>query len=134
MLRVLAQEGGPLEVTFTSFENTWLWIVLAISLVALVFAWYLRARVLAEPEGTPKMREIATSIQEGAKAYLSRQFRTLGIFLGLLTVVLFFLLPVSDAVTTSFLGLSATLSIRIGRSIAFLLGAGASMLTGYAGM
>ena len=35
MFRVLAQEGGPLEVVFGSFENTWLWIVLAISLVAL---------------------------------------------------------------------------------------------------
>ena len=34
-MRVLAQEGGPLEVTFGSFESTWLWIVLAISLVAL---------------------------------------------------------------------------------------------------
>src|SRR5688500_3399067 len=32
MFGVLAQEGGPLEVTFGSFENTWLWIVLAVSL------------------------------------------------------------------------------------------------------
>ena len=134
MFRVLAQEGGPLEVTFGSFENTWLWIVLAVSLVALAFAWFLRAKVLAEGEGSDTMKGIATSIQEGAKAYLSRQFRTLGIFLGLLTVVLFFALPVSDFVTTSLLGLSPELSIRFGRSIAFLLGAGASMLTGYAGM
>jgi K(+)-stimulated pyrophosphate-energized sodium pump len=134
MFRVLAQEGGPLEVTFGSFENTWLWIVLAISLVALAFAWYLRAKVLAEGEGTDKMREIATAIQEGAKAYLRRQFSTLSIFLGILTVVLFFALPVSDAVTTTLLGMSPELSIRVGRSIAFLLGAGASMLTGYAGM
>jgi len=134
MFRILAQEGGPLEVTFGSFESTWLWIVLAISLVALAFAWYLRAKVLAEGEGSEKMREIATAIQEGAKAYLRRQFSTLGIFLGILTVVLFFALPVSDAVTTTLLGMSPELSIRVGRSIAFLLGAGASMLTGYAGM
>ncbi len=134
MFRVLAQEGGPLEVTFGSFETTWLWIVLAVSLVALAFAWYLRARVLAEPEGTDKMREIATAIQEGAKAYLSRQFSTLGVFLGIITVGLFFVLPVSDSVTTSLLGMSPELSIRVGRSVAFLLGAGASMLTGYAGM
>ena len=66
MFRVLAQEGGPLEVTFGSFENTWLWIVLAISLVALAFAWYLRAKVL-EGEGSDKMREIATAIQEGRR-------------------------------------------------------------------
>jgi K(+)-stimulated pyrophosphate-energized sodium pump len=111
-----------------------LWAVLGISLLALLFAWYLVKAVLAEPEGTEKMKEIATAIQEGAKAYLSRQFRTLGIFLGILTVTLFFVLPVSDSVTTELVGLSPELSIRFGRSIAFILGAGASMLTGYAGM
>jgi len=134
MVGWLAQEDGPLEVVFGSFEDTMLWVVLGISLVALLFAWYLVKAVLAAPEGTEKMKEIARSIQEGAKAYLSRQFRTLGIFLGILTVALFFVLPVSDTVTTELLGMSASLSIRIGRSIAFLLGAGASMLTGYAGM
>jgi K(+)-stimulated pyrophosphate-energized sodium pump len=134
MVGWLAQEDGPLEVVFGSFENTMLWMVLAISLVALLFAWYLVKAVLSEPEGTEKMKEIATSIQEGAKAYLSRQFRTLGVFLAILAVALFFVLPVSDSVTTSLLGMSPSLSIRVGRSLAFLLGAGASMLTGYAGM
>jgi K(+)-stimulated pyrophosphate-energized sodium pump len=134
MVGWLAQEDGPLEVVFGSFENTMLWLVLGISLVALLFAWYLVRAVLAAPEGTDKMKEIATSIQEGAKAYLSRQFRTLGIFLGILTVALFFVLPVSDTVTTSIFGMSPELSIRLGRSLAFILGAGASMLTGYAGM
>jgi K(+)-stimulated pyrophosphate-energized sodium pump len=134
MVGWLAQEDGPLEVVFGSFENTMLWAVLGISLLALLFAWYLVKAVLAEPEGTEKMKEIATAIQEGAKAYLSRQFRTLGIFLGILTVTLFFVLPVSDSVTTELVGLSPELSIRFGRSIAFILGAGASMLTGYAGM
>ena len=43
MFRVLAQEGGPLEVIFGSFENTVALGVLGISLVALVFAWYLCA-------------------------------------------------------------------------------------------
>ncbi len=134
MIGWLAQEDGPLEVVFGSFENTMLWMVLGISLVALLFAWYLVKAVLSEPEGTEKMREIAKSIQEGAKAYLSRQFRTLGVFLAILAVALFFVLPVSDSVTTSLLGMSPSLSIRVGRSLAFLLGAGASMLTGYAGM
>ena len=54
--------------------------------VALVFAYYLVREVLAAPEGTEKMKEIAKAIQEGAKAYLSRQFRTLAVFLGILTV------------------------------------------------
>ena len=74
------------------------------------------------------MKEIARAIQEGAKAYLSRQFRTLGIFLALLTVVLFFILPAPENASHS------EFSIKFGRSLAFILGAGFSALTGYVGM
>ncbi len=125
---VLAQESGPIQAVFGSFEDTFLWVILGVSLIALVFAYYLVREVLAAPEGTPKMKEIATAIQEGAKAYLSRQFRTLGIFLGILTVVLFFILPApDDAVHSEF-------SIKFGRSLAFILGAVFSATTGYVGM
>jgi K(+)-stimulated pyrophosphate-energized sodium pump len=125
---ILAQEGGPLEVIFTSTETTYLWVIFVISLLALAFAYYLVREVLAAPEGTEKMKEIARAIQEGAKAYLSRQFRTLGIFLALLTVLLFFILPApEDAAHSEF-------SIKFGRSLAFILGAGFSALTGYVGM
>ena len=125
---VLAQESGPIQAVFGSFENNFLWVTLGVSLVALLFAYYLAREVLAAPEGTPKMKEIATAIQEGAQAYLSRQFRTLGIFLGILTVVLFFILPApANAVHSEF-------SIKFGRSIAFILGAVLSATTGYVGM
>ena len=90
MFGVLAQESSPIKAVFGSFENKALWVILAISLVALAFAYYLVREVLSAPEGTDKMKEIAKAIQEGAKAYLSRQFRTVGVFLLLLTVVLFF--------------------------------------------
>ena len=125
---ILAQEGGPLEVIFTSTETNYLWVIFAISLLALVFAYYLVREVLAAPEGTEKMKEIARAIQEGAKAYLSRQFRTLGIFLALLTVLLFFILPAPENAAHS------EFSIKFGRSLAFILGAGFSALTGYVGM
>jgi K(+)-stimulated pyrophosphate-energized sodium pump len=125
---ILAQEGGPLEVVFGSDEVTSLWVILVISLLALAFAYYLVREVLAAPEGTEKMKEIARAIQEGAKAYLSRQFRTLGIFLALLTVLLFFILPAPSQAEHS------ELSIKLGRSLAFILGAGFSAITGYAGM
>jgi K(+)-stimulated pyrophosphate-energized sodium pump len=125
---ILAQEGGPLQVIFTSTETTYLWVIFAISLLALVFAYYLVREVLAAPEGTEKMKEIARAIQEGAKAYLSRQFRTLGIFLALLTVLLFFILPAPENAAHS------EFSIKFGRSLAFILGAGFSALTGYVGM
>jgi K(+)-stimulated pyrophosphate-energized sodium pump len=125
---ILAQEGGSLHVIFSSTEKTYLWMIVGISLVALAFAYYFGREVLAASEGTEKMKEIARAIQEGAKAYLNRQFRTLGIFLGLLTVVLFFALPVpADAAHSD-------LVIRLGRSLAFILGAGSSAITGYAGM
>jgi K(+)-stimulated pyrophosphate-energized sodium pump len=127
MVGIIAQEGS-IEAVFGSQETTALWVILGVSFVALLFAWYLVREVLSAPEGTSKMREIATAIQEGASAYLSRQFRTVGIFLGILTVALFFLLPAPDNAQHS-----AT-SIKLGRSIAFILGAAFSAITGYAGM
>ena len=125
---VLAQEGGPIDAVFGSFETNALWVILVISLVALVFAYYLVREVLAAPEGTPKMREIATAIQVGAKAYLRRQFRTVAVFMAIITVLLFFALPVpEDAAHSEF-------ALRFGRSLAFLLGAAFSAITGYVGM
>ncbi len=75
----LAQESGPIQAVFRSFENNALWVILLVSLGALAFAYYLVREVLAAPEGTPKMVEIARAIQEGARAYLNRQFRTVGL-------------------------------------------------------
>ena len=53
-------------------------IVAVVALVALAIAFVLRREVLAADQGTPKMQEIAKAVQEGAAAYLKRQFRTLG--------------------------------------------------------
>ena len=99
---------------------TYVYVVLAISLIALGIAWALRAQVLAQSDGTAKMREIAEAVQEGAAAYLARQFRTLSYFVGIVFVLLF--------------ALPGDMDIRIGRSIFFLLGAGFSALVGYNGM
>ncbi len=127
-MHVLAVEGGPINAVFGSFEDRALWVVLAISLVALVFAYYLVREVLAAPEGTEKMREIARAIQEGSRAYLNRQFRTVGVFLALLTVVLFFILPVPSGTA------HGAMFVRTGRSFAFILGAAFSAVTGFTGM
>jgi K(+)-stimulated pyrophosphate-energized sodium pump len=125
---LLAQEGGRITAIFRSFETTALWVILGVSLLALVVAWVLRRGVLAAPEGTERMREIARAIQEGSKAYLNRQFRTVGLFMLILTVAIFFLLPVPEHAGHS------PLMIRLGRSVAFVLGAGFSAITGFAGM
>ena len=99
---------------------TYVYVILGISLLALAIAYALRAQVLAQGEGTVKMQEIATAIQEGAAAYLARQFKTLSVFVAIVFVLLF--------------ALPGDMEIRIGRSIFFLVGAGFSALVGYNGM
>ncbi|NBO16679.1 MAG: sodium-translocating pyrophosphatase, partial [Actinobacteria bacterium] len=64
--------------------------------------------------------EIAAAVQEGAAAYLSRQFKTLSVFVAIVFVLLF--------------ALPGDLDVKIGRSIFFLVGAGFSALVGYNGM
>src|SRR5690625_749070 len=95
-------------------------VIAAIAVAALVLAVVLRRQVLAAGEGTSAMQTIATAIQEGASAYLNRQFRTLAIF-AVVVFGLLFLLP-------------GDTGIRLGRSIAFLFGAAFSAAIGYLGM
>ncbi|MBW3588592.1 MAG: sodium-translocating pyrophosphatase [Actinobacteria bacterium] len=123
---VLAAEGQSIDVRLSSFEETSLWVILAISVFALAFALYLRRQVLSYPQGTPKMIEISEAIQEGSRAYLNRQFRTLGIFVAILTLGLL-------ALPTGVTSLDPMI-IRIARSVAFLLGAGFSATIGFVGM
>jgi K(+)-stimulated pyrophosphate-energized sodium pump len=110
---------STVQVTGSNLNITY--VVLAVALGALAIAFALRQQVLAASDGTDKMREIAEAVQEGAAAYLARQFRTLSYFVG----IVFFLLLALPADTTA---------LRIGRSVFFLLGAGFSALVGYNGM
>ena len=95
--------------------------VALVAIAALGFAGYLVKEVLSADEGTEKMKEIAGAVQEGAAAYLQRQFKTLSIFV----VLVFFLLFLLPADTTA---------EKIGRSIFFVVGAAFSAITGYMGM
>ncbi|MGI3782957.1 MAG: sodium-translocating pyrophosphatase, partial [Janthinobacterium lividum] len=117
-----------MPVTTLSAGNlTLVAIVGVVALVALFMAWRFRAEVLAAADGSPAMQDIARAVQEGASAFLSRQFRTLGVF----AVVAFFLLLALPAHTDSG---GAHWGLRIARSIAFLAGAVFSGLIGYLGM
>ena len=119
----------PLEVIALSGGNlTLVAIVGVIALVALLMAVVFRREVLAAGDGTPKMQEIAVAVQEGASAFLSRQFRTLAVF----AVIAFFLLLALPAHSDS--GDGSHWGLRIARSIAFLAGAVFSALIGYLGM
>ena len=93
---ILAQEGGPLEVVFGSMETTYLWVIFGISLVALVFAYYLVREVLARSGGHREDEGDRARDPGGREGLPLRQFRTVGIFLALLTVVLFFILPAPE--------------------------------------
>jgi K(+)-stimulated pyrophosphate-energized sodium pump len=109
-------------VTVAGANLTWVIVVLVIALLALAVAGVLVREVLAASQGSPKMQEIAKAVQEGAAAYLRRQFRTIGVFV----VLIFFLLLILPA--------DGGASIRIGRSVFFLVGALFSALAGFTGM
>jgi K(+)-stimulated pyrophosphate-energized sodium pump len=96
-------------------------VVAVVALVALAIGFVLRREVLAADEGTEKMKDIGRAVQEGAAAYLNRQFRTLGVFVVIVFVLLFFL-PAEN------------LAEQIGRSIFFVIGAIFSATIGYLGM
>ncbi len=96
-------------------------IVALIALGALGMAAMFRNEVLAAGEGTDNMKNIAKAVQEGASAYLTRQFRTLGIF-AVIAFVALLALPADDW------------GVRFGRSLFFLVGAGFSAAVGYLGM
>src|SRR6202161_106641 len=115
----LAAAGGAASVTGANL--TWVVVVGVVALLALAFAGWLVRDVLAAGKGSPKMQEIALAVQEGAAAYLRRQFKTLGVFV----VLIFFVLLLLPADTGG---------VRWGRSIFFLVGAGFSALTGFTGM
>src|SRR3954462_4821856 len=96
-------------------------VVALIALGALAMAAMFRQEVLAAGEGTDNMKNIAQAVQEGANAFLQRQFRTLAVFAAI-AFVLLLALPADDA------------TVRIFRSVFFLVGAGFSASVGYLGM
>src|SRR5712672_191700 len=116
---VSALAANPVSVSGSNL--TWVIIVAVVALLALGVAGALVREVLAASQGTERMQEIAKAVQEGAAAYLRRQFRTLGVFV----VIIFFVLLVLPADGSG---------VRWGRSIFFLVGAGFSALTGFVGM
>ena len=63
------------------------WSVPAASIAALVFAWYFYRATLREAPGTARMQEIAGHVREGAMAYLRQQYKVVGAFFVVLTLV-----------------------------------------------
>src|ERR1700734_4156113 len=122
MSRLLAAGTAP-TATVSGSNLTWVVIVAVIGLLALGVAGALVREVLAASQGTQRMQDIARAVQEGAAAYLRRQFRTLAVFV----VIVFFVLLILPVT-------SGGGEVRWGRSIFFLVGALFLAVTGFTGM
>jgi K(+)-stimulated pyrophosphate-energized sodium pump len=125
-------EGGYQDFVLKGGE----WTVLVLSglaaLTAIAVGFFLVRSVLAADQGTPKMRQIAKAIQDGASAYLKRQFRTIGVIVIPVAAIVFL---TSTAIEKSD-GSEALSFAQSGvfRTLAFVLGCVASGLAGYIGM
>ena len=95
--------------------STLMWLIIASGVLAIVYGIWAVRSILAANAGNEKMQEIAAAIQEGASAYLSRQYRTIAI-VGVAIA----------ALVAYFLGLKVALG--------FVIGAALSGLAGYVGM
>jgi len=132
---LFAAEGGYQEFVLKGGEWAVLWLSAAAAVLAIAVGFYLARLVMAADEGTPKMKEIALAIQEGALAYLKRQFKTIIMILVPLAVIVF----VTSTAIVKGEGAGATEALSfmqagIWRTVAFILGCAASGFTGYIGM
>lgn len=98
-----------------TLPNLVLVLSVAMGVLAVIYAGILSAWVLARPSGNAKMAEIASAIQEGAAAYLKRQYTTIAVVAVALAIILYFLLSPTTAV-------------------GFLVGAILSAIAGFIGM
>ena len=114
-----AASGSALDLT--GLNLALVVTVAVIALVSLGMGFVFRGQVLAADPGTDKMQEIGAAVEEGAQAYLARQFKTLSVFV-VLVFGLLLLLPADTA------------GVRWGRSGFFVVGALFSALIGYLGM
>ena len=110
------------------------WVVPVAGIVTVIFAALLAISVMRRPTGTPKMKEIGDMIFEGAWAFLKRQYSTIAIYSVIVAIVIGVivgLLPPEEALQKA--GYDA-ISIGWHTSLAFLVGAICSGISGFIGM
>jgi K(+)-stimulated pyrophosphate-energized sodium pump len=132
MTTILATQGNYQSFTMSGADRAWLIFALVAAVAALGVGLTLMKGVLANDQGTQKMQDIAQSIQEGAVAFLKKQFRTISLIVIPLAVLIFFtatkVIRPDHVVALSF--------DQVGgyRVLAFLAGAACSGFTGFVGM
>ena len=95
------------------------------SVIALLIAFVFFKEIWSKDKGTPEMQAISDKIEEGAMAYLAQQFKTIGIIAVIVAVII-------AVVGFVFEDFADYLNYKV--AIAFLIGAGCSILSGYIGM
>ncbi len=106
---------------YDTTERAALWIVLLVAMAGLLYAGLLVGQVIGADQGTEKMRGVATAIRKGANAYLAQQFKAIIGLVFLITAILYF-------------ATAAEPEVKLGRALAFFMGATFSWLVGFVGM
>ncbi len=118
------------------FEQLAIVAVLVVAFISLLYAWFLRGTVLKKDKGTEKMQEVWNAIRIGADSYLNRQLRTILPAIALLAVALFlsvYVVPPSAEAMQEF-PVNTQIIVAVGRTVAFIVGAGFSLIVGQLGM
>ncbi len=96
------------------------WLLPLAAVIALVFGWFFFKNMMKNSEGTDRMKEIAQYVREGAMAYLTRQYRVVGLVFGVLLIIL---------IVLAYMGVQNPFV-----PVAFLTGGFFSGLAGFLGM
>ena len=112
---------------FGQFEINVLWVVLASAILAIIFGAVVLRGVMKQSPGSDAMQAVARAVQEGAMAYLSRQFKTMILFVIAISFGLYFLYkPIFIKPEEA--------GVPMGIAIAFVMGVLASYMAGFVGM
>jgi len=123
-LLLALQDYSPAASTVSSSDTVWLWIALAIGVLALIVALFIARSVIAGDMGTEDMQAISNAIREGAEAFLARQYRTIGVIAIVLAIIIF----------CGYYFAPRTHDIAIQTVVSFLVGATCSGIAGFTGM
>src|SRR5438876_2000973 len=111
--------------------NTYILVPIIVGLLAVAFAAYLARYVLSKDMGTPAMQKVADAIFKGAMAFLNRQYRTIAILAIFAAIIVGLVLGLLGLTTQAH---TFNWDLAWHTSVAFLIGALCSGVSGYIGM